>query len=495
MVVAGRVRAGDHVQRRRRQRHRHGADPPRSGAAGPLRGTAGGCQPGGGVVAGVAHCAGHGRGIGLVGGAAVDPVAVRLELPAVHRAGRRDLVDHQPAGEPATDGLLAFVSRRRLRYRAGAVLPRRGHPAVQPLGGGLLAAGPSAGDRRLHMDAAVALWPVPAGPRACVTAGHERRLPHRNAAAKRRDVRLQPHHRRPVPAHDLQGRPAAGGGDRAARRRGVPSALDSCERLGAAGLPRGGGRASGARLAAAVSGPGPGTDLQVRSGSLDRRRPLPRRAPAPELTRGGAARPGLRVLRLGRHRRSDPDRHHQAPGGDHQRPPIRRPARRRLPVDREQPGPAAAAVARSTGPAAGSDERAGGGNRIRRRRHAQWSARARVGGADARHPGESGSPGPQLRSGQDIRRPGTDRLPIGPAAAGPRLRHPGPWPGPCRARGTADGGGRLGPGDRRHRRAGRAPRQIRHCSTPATNRPPRSDSRRRPAPTCSSPTPTGDACS
>ena len=56
-------------------------------------------------------------GVAVVGGAGARAGAPRRRLPALHRAARDDLVDHQPLGVAAADGLLAVVPRRRLRRR------------------------------------------------------------------------------------------------------------------------------------------------------------------------------------------------------------------------------------------------------------------------------------------------------------------------------------------------------------------------------------------
>ena len=125
MVVAGALRARVHVDRWRSQRGGDGLAAARSGAAS--------CSTSGWARRGVAaRQRGRSRGarrsvgrcVALVARAGRRPRRVRDQLPAVHRVGRRDLGHHEHPGEPAADGLLAELPRRRVRRAAAAVLRR-----------------------------------------------------------------------------------------------------------------------------------------------------------------------------------------------------------------------------------------------------------------------------------------------------------------------------------------------------------------------------------
>ena len=72
----------------------------------------------------------------------------------------------------------------------------------------------------------------------------------------------------------------------------------------------------------------------------------------PRRARGGAPRPAVRLLRLGRDRRRDPARARRAPGGRALRRAVRRPARGRPAVDGRRAGAAAPRAARPARPAA-----------------------------------------------------------------------------------------------------------------------------------------------
>ena len=230
VVVAGGLRAGHRVHGRRRQRGRDGVGAARPAPAGDLRALRRRrAEQGAGRVR-LARRAADGAGGRLVGGPDARAGAPRRRLPALHRAAGHDLVDHQPAGVAAADGLLDLLPRRRLRREAAAAVLGRRRAAVRVAGRGGRPARAGAGAHRVPARPARPLRPVLPAARAGRPAGDGGRLPRGDAAAAGDELHLQPRRAAPVPAHDLQG----GAAGRARAR--VP------------GRPRGGaGRAVAAR--------------------------------------------------------------------------------------------------------------------------------------------------------------------------------------------------------------------------------------------------------
>ena len=196
LVVAGRVRAARDLDRRRGERGGDGRGcwsgrccwPCTSRSWAACRGRA--CARSRG-----APCSPR-PGVAVVGRAGARAGRLRDRLPEVHRAGRLDLEHHEPAREPAADGLLAVVPGRGLRRRAEAVLRHLSDDAVRPAGAGGVARRAGAGAVGLRVDAALALRAVLPAAGARRAARDERRLPGGHAAAQGRDVHLQPRRRR-----------------------------------------------------------------------------------------------------------------------------------------------------------------------------------------------------------------------------------------------------------------------------------------------------------
>ena len=143
--------------------------------------------------------------------------ALRRRLPALHRAARGDLVDHEPVGVAAADGLLDLVPRRRLRRRAcartsataGCCCSRR--PSWSPA---LLV--PALALAGFAWTRALALRAVLPAARARRAADHDRPAsPRARRCAARSNFTYNHVDAGAVPAHDLQG--GAAGGARASR--------------------------------------------------------------------------------------------------------------------------------------------------------------------------------------------------------------------------------------------------------------------------------------
>ena len=99
----------------------------------------------GGVGGRLAHGGAHARGVPVVARSGRRACGAGNQLPPVHRVRGSDLDDHQPAGEPAPDGVLAELPRRRLRRAAAAVLRRKRRASVLGAGCGRVAARAGAG--------------------------------------------------------------------------------------------------------------------------------------------------------------------------------------------------------------------------------------------------------------------------------------------------------------------------------------------------------------
>ncbi len=172
----------------------------------------------------LARRAADGAGGRLVGGPDARAGAPRRRLPALHRAAGHDLVDHQPAGVAAADGLLDLLPRRRLRREAAAAVLGRRRAAVRVAGRGGRPARAGAGAQRVPARPARPLRPVLPAARAGRPAGDGGRLPRGDAAAAGDELHVQPRRAAPVPAHDLQGgaagRARARVPGRRSRRRG-----------------------------------------------------------------------------------------------------------------------------------------------------------------------------------------------------------------------------------------------------------------------------------
>ncbi len=391
--------------------------------------------------------------VAVVGGAGGRPRALRARLPAVHRAAGRDLEHDQRLRGPAPDGLLDLVRGRRLRRRPAAVHVRRRGDALPPRRARGLAAGPGARRTRARDRPAVGVRAVLPAATARRRGDRRRRLPGRHAAAAGGARRLLPGRRRPVPAHDLQGRAADRGRVRAARCRRRTRRLDARALGGAAARRR-------APAVGVAAGPGRGGRLAAGVGGdparVDRGGARPRRRPADQHARGRASGPAVRDLRLGVDRRPDPARPQRPPGGGADRARVRRPPVRRPAVDRRQPDSAGARGRRPAAAAAAAARRRGGDRRCRRRPRAQrrdrpfgrgpraltWRARR------ARSP---------LRPAAAGGRRGRDACAAGARTAGRSVRHAG-------ARG--DRARRTGrPAD-----AGRRVRQTRSPASPPSTR-------------------------
>src|SRR4051812_34458534 len=131
------------------------------------------------------------------------------------------------------------------------------------------------------------------------------------------------------------------------------------------------GRAARVRRAPVLPGPRGRAHLEAHPGRVAGRCFRARPRFAAWVACAGAARPAVRVLPLGRDRRPDPALPHRTPGRDPQRAAVRRPARRRPPVDDRQPRSPAAPAPRRAAVAARPAERPCGGERHGRRRGAQ----------------------------------------------------------------------------------------------------------------------------
>ena len=115
LVVAGRVRGRAGADRRRGQRRRDGVGAGRAAAAGRLRALDRRRRRGATLAARLADGVAGGARLGLVDRPGPRARDRRRRLPALHRAARDDLVDHQPARVAALDGLLDLLPRGGLR--------------------------------------------------------------------------------------------------------------------------------------------------------------------------------------------------------------------------------------------------------------------------------------------------------------------------------------------------------------------------------------------
>ena len=363
----------------------------------------------------------------VVGRAVARPVALRRRLPALHRAAGDDLEHHEPVRVAAPDGLLDLLSRRRLRGRAAPVLRRRRGAPVRAARGRGRAAGARAGADRVRLEPQGPLRAVRAAARARRPARDGRGLPGGHPAAAGVELHVQPLRPRPVPAHDLQGRPA--GGDRArgaggiGRRARAPAGVAGPAARVAAGRELAADPRAGARRPAPV-----GSD----PGGLGRRGRARGRQGRP---RGRPARSAVRLLRLGRDDRPDPAGPGRHARRHSQRRRLCRPARDRPAVDRRRARPAAAGGAGAARPAAGPAGRPDGGCRRRRRPHPQRrgarrrgrrrprSAGAPFGGVGAGRAAGRGRRGRSGRRGRCRRcAPGTGRVRPGSCASSRSIR-------------------------------------------------------------------------
>ena len=293
-------------------------------------------------------------------------------------------------------------------------------------------------------------------------------LPRGHAAAPRRDVHLQPRAGHALPAHDLQGGPARRarplGPGRAGDRRAAPARAPVGARGGLAVLV-----ALSCWPVVARRRRRPPARHPPRARDVDGRRARPRPHAARRRPRDGAPGAAVRLLPLGRQLRPDPARADRQARREPLHRPVRRPALGRPAVDDRRAGQPAARAARPAAPAAGPHGRRGRDPGRRRRPLAQRRPAARRGRADPR--ARARRPGARVRRRRA-------RTPARRARSTPR----GGWP-TCAAgalptggmvrvlpRAPADGGRRLGAGDRR-------PRGLRR----AAHRP-RAALRRRPRP-------------
>ena len=472
LVVAGGLRAGADLDRRRGQRRRDRVAAARAGPAGGLRAGLGcGAVGRGACVRGAAR-AGGGARLPVVGRGRARPRPLRPGLPALHRAAGDDLEHDLAARVAAPAGLLDELHRRWLHGHAARLPGRRGRLSGAGTGRGGDAGHPGAVPGVVRVDAARALRAVLPRARPPRPAGDVRRLPRGGTAAPRGDLHLQPRAGRALPAHELQG-----GAARVARPRGTRRARRARAAPAPAGrgAPRRGGAGGGRVLAAgARRRPGPpARPAPRRPRGVARRRPRPRPHAAARPARHGPARPALRLLRLGRDLRPDPARPDRSARGDALHRALRRPAGRRPAMDDRR---ARQPAARRAGPAAAAARPHGRRRRAAGRRRRPRAQRRRSRLLGGRGPARAGSDRARLRSAAHGPGRGGDPRAGRAPAAGPPLegadRRHGARPAPRRG----DGGRRLGAGHRRPRRLRRTadrpraalrrrPRRGRRCAT------------------------------